>query len=252
MRKKLSTIIGAAIVLFVILNVQFGMVAPQYIKGSEGHKLDVMKMAEPQCAVEKVESEIELTGTSYCLGEQGQWGGPDILMLIEGLFVLLAGKLELPQNRGWAKRMRKIGVVIGSVLCILAVIDRLGWLPASANSDSLADLIPFAVDGWIVQILLAGLGVMLIRGPKYWEAEAIVQTRERNERKQEKAGRFRDSFYSADKHSKKQLDRITRTSLLKNDMSMATKQRRSNLLVMATCPYCQGGGCKKCKEFGVF
>jgi hypothetical protein len=133
----------------------------------------------------------------------------------------------------------------------LAILDRLGVLPSSASSESLADFFPFEISPWIVQISFAALGAFLMRGPKYWEAEAVVQTRDKLERRRQKAGVFRGSF-SKEKHDEKALDRVERSRFLQRDKNLAMKRRRSKILVMATCPYCQGAGCKKCNQLGVF
>ena len=249
--RKLLTLFGAVMMLFVIANVQFGSVAPQVIDGAEGYKLDALLMFEPSCSFDAVEEELRSSGTSYCLGEVGQWSGADLLMLMEGLFLFVYG-FELPQNKGLARRLRKVGFMMGCVLCTLAVLDRLTLLPTSASSDGLAALFPFPVAGWVVQIMFAVIGVLMIRGPKYWEAEAVSQTRDKLERRREKAGVFRSSFFDREKHSKKTLDRSERSRFLRSDKDLAMSRRRSKLLVMATCPYCQGAGCKKCNNNGVF
>ena len=249
--RKIMTVVGAAILLFVVANVQFGAVAPRLIDGAEGYKLDSLLMLEPTCSPSAVEAELRDTGTSYCLGETGQWSGADILMLMEGLFLFVYG-FELPQNKAWAKRLRKAGFVMGSVLVGLAVLDRLGWLPTSASSQGLADLAPMPIEPWVIQILFAVFGALMIRGPKYWEAEAVVQTREKLERRREKAGRFRLSFFNKGVHNQKHLERTDRSRLISGDKDLAMKRRRSKILVMATCPYCRGAGCKHCNEHGVF
>jgi hypothetical protein len=148
--------------------------------------------------------------------------------------------------------LRKAGFVMGSVFVGLAVLDRLGWLPTSASSQGLADLAPMPIEPWVIQILFAVFGALMIRGPKYWEAEAVVQTREKLERRRQKAGRFRLSFFDKDVHDKKHLERTDRSRLLSGDKNLAMSRRRSSILVMATCPYCKGAGCKHCNQHGVF
>ena len=172
-------------------------------------------------------------------------------MLMEGLFLFVYG-FELPQNKGWARRLRKLGFIMGSVLCSLAFLDRFSLLPTSASSEGLATLFPFPVQPWVVQIMFAVVGVIMIRGPKYWEAEAVAQTRDKLERRREKAGVFRSSFFNAEKHDKRTMERVERSRFLQSDKNLAMSRRRSKLLVMATCPYCQGAGCKKCNQNGVF
>ncbi|MGB0593549.1 MAG: hypothetical protein ACPG81_00020 [Poseidonia sp.] len=249
--RKILTVFGAVMMLFVIANVQFGAVAPRVIDGAEGTKLDALLMFEPSCSFDAVEEELRLNGNSYCLGEVGQWSGADLLMMMEGLFLFVYG-FELPQNKGWARRLRKAGFMVGCVLCTLAVLDRFSLLPTSASSDGLAALFPFPVAGWVVQIMFAVIGVLMIRGPKYWEAEAVAQTRDKLERRRQKAGVFRSSFFDKEKHTKKTLERSERSRFLRSDKDLAMSRRRSNLLVMATCPYCKGAGCKKCNNHGVF
>ena len=249
--RKILTLFGLAMMIFVIYNVQFGGVAPRVIDGAEGYKLDAFLMFEPSCSFDAVEQELRDTGTSYCLGEVGQWSGADVLMMMEGLFLFVYG-FELPQNKGWARRLRKIGFIMGSILCSLAVLDRLSLLPTSASSEGLATLFPFPVQPWVVQILFAVVGVIMIRGPKYWEAEAVVQTRDKLERRREKAGKFRSSFFNTEKHDKRTMERVERSRFLQSDNVLAMSRRRSNLLVMARCRYCQGAGCNKCNLNGVF
>ena len=63
MRRMLGTIVGGAIVVFVIANVQFGAVAPLAIDGVEDAKLDVFMLSDPSCGFEAIEAEIEAMGT---------------------------------------------------------------------------------------------------------------------------------------------------------------------------------------------
>ena len=249
--RKILTLFGAAMMIFVLMNVQVGSVAPRVIDGAEGYKLDAFLMFDPSCSFDKVEEELRTSGSSYCLGEIGQWSGADLLMLMEGLFLFVYG-FELPQNKGWARRLRKIGFAMGVVLCSMALLDRFSLLPSPASSEGLATLFPFPVEPWVVQIMFAVFGVIMIRGPKYWEAEAVTQTRDKLERRREKAGAFRSSFFSSEKHDKRTLERSERSRFLNSDKDLAMSRRRSKLLVMATCPYCQGAGCKKCNHQGVF
>ena len=81
LRRNLATIIGLGMVIFVIANVQFGIVAPQLISGAETSKIDVLKMLEPHCAVAEIERELAEGNDSFCLGESGNWNGADFLLL---------------------------------------------------------------------------------------------------------------------------------------------------------------------------
>ena len=239
-------------VAFVIANVQFGLVAPQLIEGAETSKLDVLKMLEPHCAISEIESELAEGNDSFCLGNSGDWNGADLLLLAEGLFMIFVGKFKFPQQGRWAKRLRRISFIGGCTLFGLAILDRLELLPTSVSSEGIAGLIPLDVSPLAVQLGMAIIGAFMMRGPKYWEAEAVSQTRDKLERRRQKAGVFRSSFFDKEKHSKKTLERSERSRFLRSDKDLAMSRRRSNLLVMATCPYCKGAGCKKCNNHGVF
>jgi hypothetical protein len=252
-RKGLGTIIGGAIVAFVVLNAQFGMIAPLFIENSEGYKIDVVLLADPNCSFKLIEEALEVSGASYCLQEKGQWEGADFMMLAEGLIILLAGRWELPQHKRWAQRVRKVGFVTGIALFSVAIFDRMSWLPHAASSEGLATLLPFNIQPWLLQIAIAGLGYFMMRGPKYWDPLALQQSREKTLVKRERKEAFANAFYSKDDHSHdKTKKRIERSRLLQQDQSLKMKKRRQGLLVMATCPYCKGQGCKKCNQLGVF
>ena len=79
-------------VVFVIANVQFGLVAPELIDGAGNSKLDVLKMLEPHCAISEIEAELAEGNDSFYLGNSGDWNGADLLLLAEGLFLIFVGK----------------------------------------------------------------------------------------------------------------------------------------------------------------
>ena len=249
--RKILTLLGAGMMIFVVANVQFGAVAPRVIDGAEGQKLDALLMFEPSCSFSAVEEELRSTGSSYCLGQVGQWSGADILMLMEGLFLFVYG-FELPQNKAWAKRLRKIGFIMGAVLCSLAVLDRLSILPTSASSEGLADLAPFPIQAWVVQILFAVIGVLLIRGQNIGRQKLLCKPEINLSAGEKKRGNSETPFSNLKKHDKKTLDRSSRSRFLQKDQNLVMSRRRSKLLVMATCPYCKGAGCSKCNQNGVF
>ena len=91
-------------------------------------------------------------------------------------------------------------------------------------------------------------------GPKFWEAEAIEQTRDRLDKRREVADAFRGAFGSAgmplESRSGSTL-RNTRSQLLKKDSQLHMRRDTSKTLkVLATCPYCKGGGCNECGQSG--
>ena len=246
--------IGILMVSFVFINVQFGLIAPEIIDGSGPAKLDVMKMVEPHCAISEIELELSQGGDSFCLGPVGDWNGADFLLLGEGLFILLVGRFRLPQKGRWAVRIRKIMFVTGCSFFGLAILDRIGLLPTAVGSEGIATLIPFDVSPLLVQIGLAVIGAYLMRGPKYWEAEAIEQTNKRLEGRREVADKFRTTFGTSARplselEGKQQ--RVSRSPLMHRDSKLSMSRSKSNLKVNATCPFCKGGGCKKCNLTGI-
>ena len=64
---------GVAIVLFVISNVQLGIIAPVAIDGAPNSKIDVLKMTEPHCSFNEISENLKSGGQSYCLGSTGDW-----------------------------------------------------------------------------------------------------------------------------------------------------------------------------------
>ena len=253
-RRYIAPAIGILMTTFVVVNVQFGLIAPEIIDGAGPAKLDVMKMLEPHCAISEIELELSQGSDSFCLGPVGEWNGADFLLLGEGLFILLVGRFKLPQKGRWAVRIRKIMFVTGCSFFGLAILDRIGVLPTAVGSEGIATLIPFDVSPLFVQIGLAVIGAFLMRGPKYWEAEAIDQTNKRLEGRREVAEKFRSTFgTTANPLSELQgkQKRVARSPLMHRDSKLSMSRSKSNIKVKATCPYCKGGGCKKCDWTGV-
>ncbi len=239
---------------FVIINVQFGLVAPEVIDGAEPSKLDVMKLFEPHCEISEIEKELAEGNDSFCLGTVGEWNGADFVLLGEGLVILLIGRFKLPQNGRWAVRIRKTLFITGCAFVGLAILDRLELLPTAVGSQGIASLIPLDVSPLMVQIGLAILGALMIRGPKYWEAEAIEQTSERLESRREVADKFRTTFGTTANplaELKGKQKRVARSPLMHRDSRLTMGRAHGGLKVNATCPYCKGGGCKKCNNTGI-
>ena len=251
LRRKIATLFGIAIVLFVLCNVQFGIVAPMAIDGAPNSKIDVLKMTEPHCSFDSISENINGGGQSYCLGQTGDWDGADFIMLLEGLVLIFAGRFKLPRGAGWMKRSRKLAMVTGGVLFLLAILDRLLLLPTPVNSTGLAELMPIAVSPWMVQIGIAIIGALLLRGPKYWDSEAQQHTQTSLERRREVANKFRSTFTQQPSAIEAGSLATARTSkLLRNDHNLSMRKSRHGVKVLATCPYCAGGGCKKCSQKG--
>ena len=247
LRRKIATLFGVAIVLFVISNVQLGIIAPVAIDGAPNSKIDVLKMTEPHCSFKEISENLKSGGQSYCLGSTGDWDGADFIMALEGLVLIFAGRFKLPKDIGWLKRSRKLAVVTGSVLFLLAILDRLQLLPTPANSIGLAELMPVNVSPWMVQIGIAIIGVLLLRGPKYLDSEAQQLTQTSIERRRVVATKFRSTFNQRPSSLEAGNLAISRTSnLLRNDHNLSMHKSSYGLKVYATCPYCAGAGCKKC------
>lgn len=252
LRRNIATIIGVLMIIFVIANVQFGLVAPELIEGADNSKVDVLKMLEPHCAVSEIEAELAKGNDSFCLGNSGDWSGADLLLLAEGLFLIFVGKFRFPQQGRWAKRFRRMAFVGGCTLFGLAILDRVEYLPKSVSSEGIATLIPLDVSPLAVQLGMAIIGAYMMRGPKYWEAEAIDLTNKRLEKRRVVAEKFRSKYGTVaqplSKLSAKQ-QRVARSPLMHRD-SKLTMQSNTALNVEATCPYCDGAGCKKCNFSG--
>ena len=251
LKKKIATLFGIAVITFVISNVQLGIIAPAAIDGAPNSTLDVLKMTEAQCSFNEISNSLESSGQSYCLGATGDWGGADFIMLLEGLVMVLAGRFKLPKGAGWVARSRKIAMVAGGVLFSLAILDRLQLLPTPANSTGLAELMPISVSPWMMQIGIAILGAVLLRGPKYWDSEAQQSTQTSIEQRRVVADKFRSTFTRQPNVVGADSLAIARTSnLLRNDHNLSMRKSSYGVKVFATCPYCAGTGCKKCANKG--
>ena len=251
LKKKIATLLGITIIAFVISNVQLGIIAPIAIDGAPNSTLDVLKLPEPQCSFDEISSSLESSGQSYCLGSTGDWGGADFIMLLEGLVMVLAGRFKLPKGAGWVARSRKLAMVAGGVLFSLAILDRLQLLPTPANSTGLAELMPIDVSPWMIQIGIAILGAILLRGPKYWDSEVQQSTQTSIEQRRVVADKFRSTFTPQASAVGADSLAVSRTSnLLKRDQNLSMRKSSYGVKVFATCPYCAGTGCKKCANKG--
>jgi hypothetical protein len=250
-KKKISTLLGITMIAFVISNVQFGIIAPIAIDGAPNSTLNVLKLTEPQCSFDAIASSLESSGQSYCLGSTGDWGGVDFLMLLEGLVLVLFGRFKFPKGAAWAARSRKLVMTTGGVLFSLAILDRLQLLPTSVNSTGLAELMPIHLSPWVMQIGIAILGAILLRGPKYWDSEAQQSTQVSIEQRRVIADKFRSTFTPQASAVGADSIAMSRTSnLLKRDKHLSMRKSSYGVKVFATCPYCAGTGCKKCANKG--
>lgn len=253
-RDILGILFGSALVAFSIGNAGLGKMAPYFINGSENTKMIVTRMFEPHCSIPLIEEQLANGNQPYCLGAVGVWDGVDFLFLGLGLFVLLNGRVGFTKTGRRSQRLYHVLFATGAALFSIAILDRLGFLPVGASSQGLSELIPFYVHPFIVQCLVAGIGAFLMGGPKYWEAEAIEQSRERLTKRRQVADDFREAFGSVKMSLSSRsgaTNRIARSRILNKDSQLHMRRVPSkSLKVLATCPYCKGGGCKECGNTG--
>jgi hypothetical protein len=254
LRESIGIVFGSCLVGFSIANVGFGKVAPRIIDGSGDMKLNITEMFLPHCSIPLIEEELANGNPSACLGAVGSWDGLDLLFLCLGLFVLLYGRIGFLKTGRRSERRYHVLFGVGAALFSIAILDRLSFLPRSASSEGVTELIPFYINPFLFQCIIAAIGAFLMGGPKYWEAEAIEQTRDRLEKRRKVAGDFRDAFGSVKMSLGSRsgtTQRISRSQLLKKDSQLHMRRDTSkSLKVLATCPYCKGGGCNECGQSG--
>lgn len=251
MLRKVIGLLGLATIAFVIANVHFGVVADNVVEGAGTARLDVLRLADPGCTISEMEKEIQETGTAFCLGEKGTWGAADIFLLFWGILIVTAGRFRMPSDPRLAKRIRRVMFISGAVLFSLALVDRFELLPTSANSSSISDIIPLPLDAWMVQILFAIIGALLMRGPKF-ELSEFEQNYQRLENDREKERRVQQVFNEKARSMSASREGVARRSrLLDRDAHLVPFRTRNSPKVRATCPFCKGGGCKECRMTGV-
>jgi len=249
--RKVIGLLGLATIVFVIANVHFGVVADNVVEGAGTARLDVLRLADPGCTIPEMEKEIQETGTAFCLGEKGTWGAADIFLLFWGILIVTAGRFRMPSDPRLAKRIRRVMFISGAVLFSLALLDRFELLPTSANSSSISDIIPLPLDAWMVQILFAIIGALLMRGPKF-ELSEFEQNYQRLENDREKERRVQQVFNEKARSMSASREGVARRSrLLDRDAHLVPFRTRNSPKVRATCPFCKGGGCKECRMTGV-
>ena len=133
----------------------------------------------------------------------------------------------------------------------LAILDRFELLPTGADSDTLSDLVPLPLSAWQLQIIMAIVGALLLRGPKYHISEFEENYRSL-ESEREKELRMQQVFNQKARGMAASKEGLAKRSrLLDRDASLVPFRTRTSPRVRATCPYCKGGGCKECRMTGV-
>ena len=143
--------------------------------------------SDPGCTIPEMEKEIQETGTAFCLSEG--YLGCRAFSFCFGEFYCYSRTIPDAFDPRLAKRIRRVMFISGLVLFGLAILDHLQWLPTS-NSESIADVIKLPFDPWMVQILFAVVGTLLIRGPKY-ELSEFEENYQRLESSREKERRVK-------------------------------------------------------------
>jgi hypothetical protein len=239
-RRVLGLVLGLGLFAFAWLNVEQGSVAPALIDGAPVAKLDIIRMSDPGCSIPSIEGHLESFGQSHCLGEVGAWSGADMMMVAEACLIVLAGVVRMPRSPGLARRLRRAMFATGATLFGVAILDRLVLLPSSMTSDVVVEMVPFVNHGWLLQLLVAFVGVMLMRGPKYLESEFSEAQRTRRERVTTNREAFVKVHRSA---SSTPASRLARAPT-------RPRMTASSPLVRATCPFCVGAGCERCDSLG--
>jgi len=240
LRRRIGTLLGLGFAAAAWVNVERGSIAPLLVDGAPNAKLDIIRMSDPGCSVSQIGTHLETFGQSHCFGELGTWTGADLMLIAEGGILLVAGLARMPRSPKLAKRVRRVMFITGAMLFSLAILDRLALLPGSASSDGLVELVPFIQQGWLFQLFVAFIGMMLMRGPKYRESEFV----EVQQRRRAKVTEHRQAFLQA--HRTGQADGASRLAR----GPTRPLRTRSSPLVRATCPYCKGVGCDRCDALG--
>lgn len=257
LRILIGTLLAVAIIAGVTANAQFGVLAPEIIDGAPNEKIDLSQITEPDCLppFEQLEELIAEGSPTTCFAVAGEWSGMDFFVMGPSLFVLVSGRIKLARVGTKQDRFYKGAFVAGVFFFSMAVMDRLGVIPVQIDSNGLADLIPggFISALWL-QIFVALFGCVLMMGPKYWEAEGVTQANQKITKRRDHANEFRAKFGSVAAPLQLRTGsnkRITRSKILQKDSRLHMRKKGTKgVKVYATCPFCSGGGCKKCNQKG--
>lgn len=160
--KKVTAIFGLTLIAIAVANVEFGILVDLDPK----QKLILANAADAGCNEKDIQNDLDEGELNSCVGPLGQWDAADILMIFEGSAMFLASFLRWPKKGRWAKRFRRMTIVVGAMLCGLAVADSMDLMPGVSSSE-LAELLPFPAPAIAVQLAIFSFGIFLIRGPKY-------------------------------------------------------------------------------------
>jgi hypothetical protein len=160
--KKLSAIFGLTLIAVAIANVEFGAL----MSLDPSQKLVLSNLSDDGCNSDNIQKDLDSGNSNSCVGSIGHWDAADILMIFEGSGLFLASFLRWPKKGRWAKRFRRMTIIVGAMMCGLAVADSFNLMPG-ASSAELSQLLPFPAPPIAVQLAVFSVGIFLLRGPKY-------------------------------------------------------------------------------------
>ena len=257
---KLASLIGLVLIGVVIANVYLGAFSPV----DPPVKMNLSKLGSVSCSDESIQASVERGMTSDCFDYLGTFGGPDIMMLIEGVALFGAGFIKMPRTGKWATRIRRISLMFGPVFIAFAIVDAFELSP-HVEAEKIAVLLPYHLEPVVIQLGAFILGVFLVRGRKFVNEDdggdkkkvddAMLLEKERVE--MDRAFSSGGSLKGMEKKSKA-MDKFTTVGDLWGEMGLSTFEcefeaglrEDGDFKVERSCHICSGQGCKRCGNKG--
>ena len=257
---KLASLIGLVLIGVVIANVYLGAFSPV----DPPVKMNLSKFPTVSCSDESIQASVERGMTSDCFDYLGTFGGPDIMMLIEGVALFGAGFIKMPRTGKWATRIRRISLMFGPVFIAFAIVDAFELSP-HVEAEKIAVLLPYHLEPVVIQLGAFILGVFLVRGRKFVNEDdggdkkkvddAMRLEKERVE--MDRAFSSGGSLKGMEKKSKA-MDKFTTVGDLWGEMGLSTFEcefeaglrEDGDFKVERSCHICSGQGCKRCGNKG--
>ncbi|MGY8670104.1 MAG: hypothetical protein ACKVJ7_03530 [Candidatus Poseidoniales archaeon] len=257
---KLASLIGLVLIGVVIANVYLGAFSPV----DPPVKMNLSKLGSVSCSDESIQASVDMGMTSDCFDYLGTFGGPDIMMLIEGVALFGAGFIKMPRTGKWATRIRRISLMFGPVFIAFAIVDAFELSP-HVEAEKIAVLLPYHLEPVVIQLGAFILGVFLVRGRKFVNEDdggdkkkvddAMRLEKERVE--MDRAFSSGGSLKGMEKKSKA-MDKFTTVGDLWGEMGLsafecefeAGLREDGDFKVERSCHICSGQGCKRCGNKG--
>ena len=257
---KLASLIGLVLIGVVIANVYLGAFSPV----GPPVKMNLSKLGSVSCSDESIRASVDMGMTSDCFDYLGTFGGPDIMMLIEGVALFGAGFIKMPRTGKWATRIRRISLMFGPVFIAFAIVDAFELSP-HVEAEKIAVLLPYHLEPVVIQLGAFILGVFLVRGRKFVNEDdggdkkkvddAMRLEKERVE--MDRAFSSGGSLKGMEKKSKA-MDKFTTVGDLWGEMGLsafecefeAGLREDGDFKVERSCHICSGQGCKRCGNKG--